>query len=40
MLGRRDIAKGRGPDVANGAVFLVLAAILGLLVLQMLSYYV
>lgn len=40
MIGRRDIAKGAGADVANGATLLALSPVVGVLLLQMLSYYV
>lgn len=40
VIGRRDIAKGAGADVANGATLLALSTVVGVLLLQMLSYYV
>ena len=38
--GRRDIARGANAVVASGAMLLVIATLLGVLLLQMLSHYV
>ena len=40
IAGRRDIARGANAAVASGAMLLVIATIVGVLLLQMLSYYV
>ncbi|KQV73423.1 hypothetical protein ASC64_18445 [Nocardioides sp. Root122] len=40
VAGRRDIARGANAAVASGAMLLVVATIVGVLLLQMLSYYV
>ena len=40
VVGRRDIAKGAGADVANGATLLALSTVVGVVLLEMLSYYV
>jgi hypothetical protein len=40
VMGRRDIARGAGAEVASGATLLVLSTLVGVLLLSMLSSYV